>query len=94
MPELNQSPIKISELLTVLGKGEGTEEHKCAGIGHIIFILNDGRRVDISYLPGHDDDFYEFRYDISIFRVKRKSFISVMEDIGVSRELLNENPPT
>ncbi len=85
---------KISDLLTVISKGEGTEEHKCADIGHIIFILNDGRKVDISYLPGHDDDFYEFRYDISIFRVDRKSFISIMEGIGMSKDWLKKTPPT
>lgn len=79
----------IQELLTEVGRGVRTEDHKCGESGRIVVHRTDGSKIRIGILAGHYKDFYEFRVFASdssgyrIFRSDRASFLRAMAKLGL-----------
>ena len=73
----------IAALLQVVHSAQETEEHKCGHRGTITLKLRNGEKPVLEYLPGHNDKFYEFRYNRKIYKVSREKFIEVMGKFDV-----------
>jgi hypothetical protein len=74
----------IAELLGVLKSRSTTSEHKCGDLGKIQLHRKFGSSLILRYLPGHDENWYEFRIDgQGIFKVKRPEFVNAMKRIGI-----------
>jgi hypothetical protein len=43
-----------------------------------------GRPLRVEFLPGHHDQWYEFRYDRKVYRVPRPAFVAAMMRLGVA----------
>jgi len=81
---------KIGALLTVLGRGAPTNDHKCASSGKIKVRLKGGEEREFGILAGHHAEFYEYRYykpkggGYDIFKVDRAAFLKAMAGLGVT----------
>jgi|GEM_PF-4048240 len=78
----------IDKLLSIFKNAEPTEDHKCANLGEIRFKLSSGKEIKFAYLPGHHEEFYEFRHNRRIFRIDRQEFFDAMNKLGVDEEVL------
>ncbi len=78
----------IERLLSVIATAERTDDHKCGPVGTVTFKLKKGPAQEISVLPGHDDRYYEFRYERKIHRVDRDEFLEALRSVGVTSILL------
>jgi hypothetical protein len=76
-------PEAIAALVTVLRRGTETTDHKCGSRGSIILRRSFGGPMELRFLPGHDTEWYEFRYDRKAYRVPRAGFIAAMRRVGV-----------
>ena len=70
-------------MLDVLGRAERASEHKCASTGSIEIAREDGAVECLSILPGHNSEFYEYRYRGRINRVDRRPFIQALKAMGL-----------
>ena len=73
----------IEKLMTVLADSKETSDHKCRSIGTIEIAIRGGKSQKLRILPGHDLDFYEYRFNHCINRVDRTSFFDAMKSLGV-----------
>ena len=51
----------IERLVLILREGQPSQDHKCADIGTITIHFEGGRAVKLGILPGHNEEFYQFR---------------------------------
>ena len=75
----------IDDLLAVLRSAERASEHKCANCGSIWIQRPDGDYYELGILPGHDPEYYEYRYGSRINRVKREPFLAALHAMGVDK---------
>lgn len=76
-------PSMLTPLIELLDKAEPTGSHKCTSVGAVIF---DGEEpFTIGLLPGHNPNFYEFRFDGRAFKIPRQDFIKILENIGIDQ---------
>ena len=73
----------IAALMHVVQSARETSDHKCGSRGTITLKTGAGASTKLQYLAGHDDQFYEFRYNQKIYKVSRQKFIDVMQKLGV-----------
>jgi hypothetical protein len=73
----------IAELVKIVKSGQETSDHKCSSRGSIRINSDRGQFLDFWFLPGHNDDYYEFRHNQKIYRVPRTSFVDAMKRLGV-----------
>jgi hypothetical protein len=70
-------------VVTVLQSGAETRDHKCGSRGVITLRRSFGLPAELRFLPGHDPDWYEFRYARRVYRVPRADFVTAMRRVGV-----------
>ncbi len=73
----------IAALMQVVQSARETSDHKCGSRGTITLKTGTGASTKLQYLAGHDDQFYEFRYNQKIYKVSREKFVEVMQKLGV-----------
>ena len=73
----------IAALMQVVQSARETSDHKCGSRGTITLKSGTGASTKLQYLAGHDDQFYEFRYNQKIYKVSREKFVEVMQKLGV-----------
>lgn len=76
-------PEVIAAVVAVLRSGERTSDHKCGSRGTITLHRANGAPAVLEFLPGHHDEWYEFRYERGIYRVPRAEFVAAMRLLGV-----------
>ncbi len=81
----------IAALLEVLREAKRAGEHKCGSIGSITITRKDGGIEIFEILPGHNSEYYEYRYRGRINRVDRRRFIQALQSIGLEDIL---SPPS
>ena len=52
-------------------------------LGTIELARPPGPPVQVEFLPGHDEAWYEIRFDEQAYRVPRSPFVETMENLGV-----------
>lgn len=75
----------IEAILKVVSSAERTSDHKCGSSVKVQIQNNDGTQTALRFLPGHDEKFYEYRYESRINRVDREQFLSAMRLLGVKK---------
>ena len=60
-------------------------DHKCASLSSFEF-QSDSEAIMVETLPGHDDQFYEARYDGRVFLIDRALYIKTLKDAGISED--------
>lgn len=73
----------IRKFLALFPTASRASEHKCASDVNVQIQKKDGTTIEVRFLPGHDEEFYEYRYESRINRVKRKLFLDAMRKLGV-----------
>ena len=73
----------IVDLIDIIRSAQLTTEHKCASRGVITLQQTALPSTELNFLPGHNMEWYEFRYGKKIYRVPRREFLAVMRQIGV-----------
>lgn len=73
----------IAALMQVVQSARETSDHKCGSRGTITLKTATGASTKLQYLAGHDEQFYEFRYNQKIYKVSRDKFVEVMQKLGV-----------
>ena len=86
------SHAKIEELLNLFQRGLDNEDHKCGDAAHLKILHTDGTSTELSVLPGHDPDHYEFRYQRKNYRVTRAEVLDVFEAMGIDPQRLTQGP--
>jgi hypothetical protein len=86
------NPDVIKSFVSLFNSVKRVSDHKCRSLGCITLHGKDGSEDMISILPGHDDMYYEYRYMGQINRINRKSFIEIMDRIGVDTDILLVHP--
>jgi hypothetical protein len=76
-------PEAVAALVGVLRSGVTGREHKCGSRGVITLRRAFGGPVELRFLPGHHDEWYEFRYAGQLYRVPRAEFVAAMRRVGV-----------
>lgn len=76
-------PEAIAALVAVLRGGEERQDHKCGASWAITLKRSFGTPVKVEFLPGHDEAWYEFRYERKAYRVPRAAFIAATQRTGV-----------
>lgn len=83
-----EDPAAIRRLLEAMAPAEPTPMHKCGYMGRMVFTRSDGNQMEIPYLPGHSQDWYElqppFRPALTYTRVPRPAFLAAMKGAGVT----------
>ena len=79
-------PLAIRRLTQMLNRGVFTEPHPCTDIGQLILKRGDRSQLLIEILPGHDADFFEYRYGGAYRRVSRADFLDAVAAFGVPVE--------
>ena len=74
----------IAQLLELLRNSIPTTDHRCAERGWITFKAT-GVDKRIGFLPGHHDNFYEFRHGGAIYKAPRVEFVHALERLGLKR---------
>ncbi len=77
-----KDPSKIYRFIKCLKTGKGNADHKCGDRGTIILNYESSKEI-IKFLPGHNQKYYEIRYNRSNFRIKIKKFIEEFKNLGV-----------
>lgn len=75
-------PEAIAALLAAIQPATEAREHKCGSCGVLVFRRSVGFPAELSFLPGHDPDWYELRYRRKIYRVPRAGFVEAMHRLG------------
>jgi hypothetical protein len=78
-------------LLEVLREAKRAGEHKCGSTGSITITRKDGGIEIFEILPGHNCEYYEYRYRGRINRVDRRRFIQALQSMGLEDIL---SPPS
>jgi hypothetical protein len=73
----------ISSLVELLRSAEPHEDHKCMSLGTIELARPPGPPVQVEFLPGHDEAWYEIRFEKQAYRMPRAPFVQTMEKLGV-----------
>jgi len=68
-------------------EGLSHSDHKCASLGHFKFVTSEGIKT-IEILPGHDEDYYEFRYDKKAYRIDRGKYISALKKLSIPEKAI------
>lgn len=82
---------KFEPLLEVLQEGVPTSDHKCGTSGSLMLKLQDGSKLELGLLAGHDNQYYEFRlytYDwkrYEMYRVDRAALLAALADLGITQ---------
>ncbi|MFO0965431.1 MAG: hypothetical protein U0793_07575 [Gemmataceae bacterium] len=84
---VTKDPVAIAKIVEVLKWARETASHKCMWHGKIFVRCRDGREVELRFLPGHEPDWYEFRFEGKTYRVDRASFLEAMGAMGVEMPL-------
>jgi hypothetical protein len=62
----------IKPIMAVLLSGCASEDHGCPSVGHLRILHADSSTTGIGILPGHSEEYYEFRYRGTNYRVLRE----------------------
>lgn len=73
----------ISQLVEALRQAEPREDHKCGSQGTIALVPMSGPHIQMEFLPGHEDEWYELRYQGEAYRMPRAPFVNAMTNLGV-----------
>jgi len=76
-------PKSVNAILGILWQGVEQTDHKCADIGQAKITFADEQTVTIEILPGHETEYYEFRYQRKNHRVPRNAFLAALEKAGI-----------
>ncbi len=83
-PAVTSDPTAIAALVAVIRSGTVSSDHKCADRGVITPRRSTGDPLEVRVLPGHDPQWYELRYDGSVYRVPRARFVAATQQLGVT----------
>ena len=81
------NPKSLSSILLLIYGAESTTDHKCGSLAKLKIISGDSV-VHIDLLPGHKDEFYEFRYGGFIYKINRIKFTEINEINEIKEKLL------
>jgi hypothetical protein len=76
-------PAAISSLVEAIRVAETQEDHKCMSKGAIEFVPSSGPALRLEFLPGHNDGWYEVRFQEKACRMPRAPFVDAMRNLGV-----------
>ncbi len=79
----SRDPEIIAALVAVLQSAEETQDHKCGSRGVLTLQSSSRRSAQLQFLPGHHEQWYEFRYAGKVYRVPRAEFVAAMKRLGV-----------
>ena len=83
------SPDHIPSLLHVLCERTETEPHTCVAVGRLNLDLAGVHAITLEILPGHDDQFLEYRDDRGhYYRINRSAFSAAITPIGLPSNAL------
>ena len=77
-------PQLIQRFLDVFKTAKRGSEHNCGSYADIVIQLADGSTEILSILPGHDDRYYEYRFESRISKVDRSRFLEALAAMGIS----------
>lgn len=83
----SRDPEVIAAVVASIQSAKVTTDHKCGSRGEIVFRQADGSVWELEFLPGHSEDWYEFRYGKKIYQVQRGALVNAMKRMGVSLPL-------
>jgi len=78
----------LASLLLLINGAESTDDHMCRSIATLKFFSGNSELL-FYILPGHKDEFYEFRYGDSIYKINRAKFIEINEIKIIKEKLLS-----
>lgn len=73
----------ISQLVEALRRADAKEDHKCSSRGTIALVPMSGPLIQMEFLPGHEDEWYEVRFEDQAYRIPRAPFVNAMANLGV-----------
>ncbi len=73
----------IDGLMAVVRSAEETHDHKCGSRGIVTFRQANGLPVQVRFLPGHHEKWYEFRTGDKVYRAPRGEFVTALRRVGV-----------
>jgi hypothetical protein len=79
-------------IMAVLLSGRTNEDHECPPVGRLRILHADSSTTWISILPGHSEEYYEFRYEGANYRVLRKNFLAAIGNKEFDKDRLFEMP--
>ena len=83
---------EIKPIMAVLQSGRTNEDHKCPSVGHFRILHADSSTTEIGILPGHSEEYYEFRYKGTNYCVLRKDFLAAVSNKEFDKDRLFEMP--
>ncbi|MES2981758.1 MAG: hypothetical protein V4727_05530 [Verrucomicrobiota bacterium] len=78
-----KDPSACASVFNFLSSAHRGSDHKCASIGSFEVHYADGKTDILSFLPGHDPEAYEFRFDGGLYLLPREQFFQTLRDAGV-----------
>jgi hypothetical protein len=82
----------IQPIMAVLLSGRTNEDHECPSVGHFTIVHADSSTTVIGILPGHSEEYYEFRCKRTNYRVLRKDFLATISNREFDKDRLFEMP--
>lgn len=79
----SNDPDAVAALVAVLRDSTQGTDHKCGDRGTLTLKRASGATVRMTFLAGHNADWYELRYGGKLYRVPRAAFVEAMRRIGV-----------
>ena len=75
----------IQPLLEAFRSAMRSEEHQCGNSGTITIRRKDGTVEEVLILPGHDEQYYEYRLGSRINKVDREPFLAALKALGLTQ---------
>ncbi len=76
--------LDVQRLLAVMAKSNGSiMDHKCGESGWFTILYDSGKTRRIDFLPGHDEESYEYRAGIGVHRMNRLEFFQTLQRAGI-----------
>jgi hypothetical protein len=75
-------PSMIRGFLDTFRSAHRASEHGCVNSGTVRVLLKDGTAEEFAILPGHEEAYYEYRFDGKINRIDREPFLAALRAIG------------
>jgi len=73
----------IAALLASFQTSRRTMDHRCLSVATLRIVHRTGPVDELEILPGHDSQYYEYRYNGKLYRVPRQEFVRACELIGI-----------
>ncbi len=86
-----KEPSACASVFKFLSSAHRGSDHKCESIGSFEIHYADGKSDVLSFLPGHDPNAYEFRFDGELYLLPREDFFQTLWDAGVNLSKMPES---